>query len=169
MYRCNSFVKLKNWFLVKHKFFFQNSRGYIPCIKLDHHVSLLPCLNQQRLFFLFLYNVFSFFLIHVSSDISKDSIIKVFCFLSISSRCRTSPKHKMRLSSPHMVMENRTEQFFIKFVSAILNIGFPQNFPRWHFTCEREEIISISPVKRENNGKTIFIWTAPQIKSICVS
>ena len=131
MYDCNSFVKLKNWFLVTRKFFFQNSRRDIPCIKLDHHVSLLPCLNQQHLFFYFLYNVFSFFLIHFSPDITKGSIIKVFYCLSISSRCRTSPKRKMGVSSPDMVRtwENRTEQFFIKFVLAILNIVFPHNFP----------------------------------------
>ena len=92
---------------------------------------LLPCLNQQRLFFLFLYNVLRFFLILFFLDINKDSIIKIFCCLSIS-RCKTSPKHKMRVSSPDMIMENRTEQFFIKFVSAFLNVGFSLYFPAYY-------------------------------------
>ena len=55
----------------------------------------------------------------------------------------------MRVSSPDIVMENRTEQFFIKFVSAILNIGFSQNFPAWH------------PAKiKSHQAEEIFdIWT----------
>ena len=123
--------------------------------------------------FLFCYNVFMFFLILFSPDNSKDSIIKIFCCLSISSRCRTSPKHKMRESSPDMVIENRNEQFFIKFMSAILIMFsrkiFPPKIPpklnltqlEKHFAYQHEESICISPVKWENNGKTIFIWTAP--------
>ena len=36
-----------------------------------------------------------------------------------------------------------------------------------YFVYEREEIIFFFPVKRENNGKTIFIWTAPKFFIIC--
>ena len=77
---------------------------------MDHWITS-SLLEPATSLFLFLHNVFSFFLILFSPDVSKGSIINVFDCLSISSRYRTSPKHKMRVSSPDMVIENRTEQF----------------------------------------------------------
>ena len=69
--------------------------------------------------------------------------------------------------TPDTVTNNRTKQFFFRFVSAILNIGSMQNFPAWrptkiilvqsekYFLYERKGIKSIFPVKWENNGETI--------------
>ena len=91
----------------------------------------LPCSNQQLFFSFFwvLCNVFSFFLMFFCLDISKEDIIKVF-YLWISSTYRTSPKHKMRVSSLDMVTDNRIEQFFTNLGWAFLKTGFPQKHPR---------------------------------------
>ena len=117
------------------------------------------------------------FLILFSPDISKDSIIKIFCCLSISSTCRTSPKHKMRESSPDMVIENRNEQFFIKFMPAILIMFsrkiFPPKIPpklnltqqEKHFAYQHEETICISPVKWGKQRENYFHMNSPLMMS----
>ena len=61
--------------------------------------------------------------------ISKEEVIKTSCCRWIANRYRPLPKHKMRVSRPDMATNNRTEQFFFKFVFPILNIGFLQYFP----------------------------------------
>ena len=71
-----------------------------------------------------------------------------------------------------MFKYNKTESFFFKFMSPILNIGFSQNFPTKqpakinlvqagkYFTYEREEIISFSWLSGKTTGK-LFPYEQP--------
>ena len=78
----------------------------------------------------------------------------------------------MTLSSLDIFKYNKTEPFFFKFVSPILNVGFLQiacqnkSRPGGEIFCMWTRGNNIFfPVKRENNGKTIFIWTGS--KTFC--
>ena len=60
--------------------------------------------------------------------INKEEVIKTSYCRWIFNRHRPLPKHKMRVISLDIATDNRTEQFFFKFVSPILNIGFLKKF-----------------------------------------
>ena len=105
-------------------------------------------------------------------DVGKEDI-KVLCCLSVSNRHRTPTKHKMRIKPWYFrIKQNWTiflQVYFTHFecwllskcshLTACQNKSRPGRgiFRRW----TRGNNIFF-PVKRENNGKTIFIWTAPK-------
>ena len=95
------------------------------------------------------------------------------CCLWVSNRHR-APKHKMRIKAWYFRIQQNSAIFVQVYVThfeywllskfshltARLNKSHPggEIFRIW----TRENNI-LFPVKRENNGKTIFIWTAPKI------
>ena len=119
--------------------------------------------NLNKLFFCF--------------DVSKGGIIKVFCCLWLSNRCRNPNKHKMRVTSPYMFKYNMTETYFWKFFPSILNIWSAGKFSplnvwqnKYHPAGELLHIWTqgnniFFQVKRKNNRKTIFVWTDPSLEN----
>ena len=111
-------------------------------------------------------------------DISIEGIIKALCCFWIYNRCKTPTKHKMRVSSPDVFKYNKTEPFFFKFVSTILNIGFLRNFffeqtakmnivqVGKYFVYEREEITSFSRLSGKTTGELFSYEQRLTAKSI---
>ena len=74
--------------------------------------------------------------------------------------------------SPDIFEYNKTELFFFKFMSSILNIRFSKSFPNQHqaktnlaqadkyFVHEHEEIISFSRLSEKTTGK-LFSYEQP--------
>ena len=92
--------------------------------------------NLNKLFFCF--------------DFSKGDVIKVFCFLSVSNRCRTPTKHKMRVTSPYMFKYNRTETYFCKLEHYLLYEG--------------KEIIFFSKLSGKTTGKLSSYELTPTLE-----
>ena len=152
---------------------------FSPLEKIDYataDLSMQTCrlgrskLKGRYIVFCWSINYSSYSVMHCAPIQGKQfSLIPSLFHFWISNRWRTSPNHKMRVSYPDMVLDSRIEQFFVK-CSSIWNIVFPQIFavqypakkscqPGKCFIHEPKEIKSFFPVKRENDGKTTFIWT----------